>query len=413
MDMNLSYSKIRNIQESNIMLEERLTTEVNKVGGFDEYSPEYNYTSIGVQPNKHKPDEIGVVFFNGSDFGKSDYHQPERNIPVYFVGPKGEFLINSDDINYKGKSPFIFGDKLKDEHYNKLLPLMKTNSIDKPIELFNSGTEIPKKEEVVSKLNNLRSWLSNSYGLGLKGVINTILEPLKTGIGNSEIEKYKEGVSILLKHGKISEVSHNNFLKSLEDRKLVYGDDGRWSQVNKLNTNYSDLSELLTDFLFDSYEKGGPSSKKILEVIGNGDSNKIKTALEFYKKQLSGKILEKYSKSPEKLFDYVKNSTKNSEKGESVEDNVRDRLLSKLNDSELIYQGGNGDFIDMIFYIDLIIRVKNGKVYTIQVKSNEYQAKDFIDNHRSNKAVDLVVWPGKNGNFNVKQVKSPHKLITV
>lgn len=379
--------------------------EVNKVGSFDEYSPEYNYTSIGVQPNKYKPDEIGVVFFNGSDFGKSDYQQPERNIPVYFVGPKGEFIINSDDINYKGKSPFIFGDKLKDEHYNKLLPLMKTNSIDKPIELFNSETEIPKKEEVVSKLNNLRSWLSDSYGLGLMGVINTILEPLKTGIGNSEIEKYKEGVSILLKHGKISEVSHNNFLKSLENRKLVYGDDGRWSQVNKLNTNYSDLSELLTDFLFDSYGEGGPSSKKILEVIGEGDSNKIKTALEFYKKQLSDKIIEKYTKSPEKLFDYVKNSTKNSRWGEKVENDAKEWLLSRPKVSKIIYQGGDGDFIDMVFSIDLIAEMVNGEVFTFQVKSNEGQVNSFVSNTKKNQSVDYALWPGPNGKFNVRGIE--------
>ena len=379
--------------------------EVNKVGSFYEYSPEYNYTSIGVQPNKYKPDEIGVVFFNGTDFGKSDYQKPERNIPVYFMGPKGEFLFNSDDINYKGKSPFIFGNKLKDEHYNKLLPLMKTNIVDKPIELFNSETEIPKKEEVVSKLNNLRSWLSDSYGLGLMGVINTILEPLKTGIGNSEIEKYKEGVSILLKHGKISEVSHSNFLKSLEKRKLVYGDDGRWSQVNKLNTNYSDLSELLTDFLFDSYGEGGPSSKKILEVIGEGDSNKIKTALEFYKKQLSDKIIEKYTKSPEKLFDYVKNSTKNSRWGEKVENDAKEWLLSRPKVSKIIYQGGDGDFIDMVFSIDLIAEMVNGEVFTFQVKSNEGQVNSFVSNTKKNQSVDYALWPGPNGKFNVRGIE--------
>ena len=391
----------------------KIINEVNKAEGFEEYSPEYDYTSISVLPKSNNPNEIKVVFFNGSNFGKSDYLNPERNVSVYFIGSKGEFEFDSDNIRYSGKSPFIFGDKLKDEYYDKLLPLMKTINVDKPLVTSNGNFPIPNKVEVVSKLNSLRSWLSNSYGLGLKGVINTILEPLKTGIGGSEIEKYKEGVSLLLKHGKISKVSHDNFLKSLRDRKLVYDNDGNWSQVNKLNTNYSDLSELITDLLFDSYEEEGLSSNKILEVIGRGDLNDIKTVLKFYKNKLSNKIIQKYSKSPEKLFSYTKNSIKNSKKGESVEDEVRDRFLSKFDGSQLIYQGGNGDFIDMIFYIDLIIRFKNGKVYTIQVKSNEYQANDFISKSTNNKAVDLVVWPGKNGEFNIKQVKPPHKLHTI
>jgi hypothetical protein len=40
-----------------------------------------------------------------------------------------------------------------------------------------------------------------------------------------------------------------------------------------------------------------------------------------------------------------------------------------------VYQGGDGDFVDMIFGVDLIVN-SGGEVYTIQVKSNEIQAKE-------------------------------------
>ena len=129
--------------------------------------------------------------------------------------------------------------------------------------------------------------------------------------------------------------------------------------------------------------------------------------------QAISKIKEKYSGSPEKLFDYVVNSINNSEYGERVENNVVERFSSKPYFDQLLYQGGNGNFVDMIFSVDLIVKFKNGDVYTIQVKSNEDQVKTFIADTKKNKAVDLVVWPGNGGTFNVKKVKDPEKTITI
>ena len=384
----------------------KLINEVNKSEGFTEDSPKYIYTSIAVLPKEDKPNEMGVVFFNGSDFGKSDYQHPEPDVPVYFIGPKGKFKINSNDIGYKGKnSPFVFSDKLEVENYNKLLPLMKKNVINKPLKTVSIGAPLPNKGQVFNKLNSLSFWLSDSYGLGLKSIINTILEPLKTGISDSEIIKHKEGASILLKHNKISKKTHDDFLESLPHKKLVHDDDGKWVQVNKLNTNYSDLSELLRDLLFDSYEEGLPFAKKILEVIGKGDSDKIKSALKFYKTTISEKMMKKYSKSPEVLHKYVENSTRNSRWGEKVENDAKEWLLSRPKVSKIIYQGGDGDFIDMVFSIDLIAEMVNGEVFTFQVKSNEGQVNTFASKTNKNQSVDYAVWPGTNGKFNVRKIE--------
>ena len=273
---------------------------------------------------------------------------------------------------------------------------------------------LPTPEKVEEVLNSLQEWIWNYKGLGMEKTINDILDPIKTEIGQSEIDNNIEGAKILLDNGKISQSSYNYFVRYISSKKLVYDENGNWMQVNKLNSNYSDLSKLLTEFLFDSIRQGGLSSKQILKLIKNdSDPAKIKDILISHKNRLLSKIKEKYSGSPEELFDYVSNSIRNSEKGERIENEVRDRFLSKPYSSQLLYQGGNGNFVDMIFSVDLIVKVKNGTVYTIQVKSNEGQVNKFIANTKKNKAVDLVVWPGNGGTFNVKKVKDPEKTITI
>ena len=280
-------------------------------------------------------------------------------------------------------------------------------------ELIDNGL-FPTPEKVFKVLNSLSGWTYYSSGLGMEKTIDDILDPIKTEISQSEIDDNIDGAKILLDNGKISQSSYNYFVKYISSKKLVYDENGDWMQVNKVNTNYSDISQLLTDFLFDSFRQGGLASKQILETINDTDNlDEIKDILNLHKNGLLSKFKKMYSDSPEELFDYVSNSIRNSEKGERIENEVRDRFLSKPYSSQLLYQGGNGNFVDMIFSVDLIVKVKNGTVYTIQVKSNEGQVNKFIANTKKNKAVDLIVWPGMDGGFNVRRVRPPHKTITI
>ena len=56
-----------------------------------------------------------------------------------------------------------------------------------------------------------------------------------------------------------------------------------------------------------------------------------------------------------------------------------------------MYQGGDGDFIDMVFGVDLIIN-SGGEVFTVQVKSSENQARKFIGSKRYQK-IDFIASP--------------------
>ena len=68
-------------------------------------------------------------------------------------------------------------------------------------------------------------------------------------------------------------------------------------------------------------------------------------------------------------YDYVKNINYRSKIGEDAENNVKNKLEEK--GFELLYQGGEGDLIDMTFGVDLIMSHPEIGPKTIQVKSNE------------------------------------------
>jgi hypothetical protein len=113
----------------------------------------------------------------------------------------------------------------------------------------------PKAKDLALRINRLGSWLSKSpwkkvsgkwvesinNGLGLKKIINQKLEPLKTNIPQSDIDRYAKGLKLLYATGKYDRQEIIDTYESLKTKKLVYV-DGEWHFVNKLNTNWSDIT---------------------------------------------------------------------------------------------------------------------------------------------------------------------------
>jgi len=248
-------------------------------------------------------------------------------------------------------------------------------------------------DKVFNTLNGLKSWLSRSNGLGLQSVVEDILETIKTNVSDEEIEKYTIGANLLKDNGKISEATYNRFINDLPNKTLVYIDQ-KWHPVNKLNTNYSDLAKLLTDLLFKSKNNGRPAATEIIKTIEEtNDENEVKNVLLKYKSNMGG-LFSQYIESPEELLSYTDNIKRNSEWGERIENEVVNILLS-IPGYELLYQGGDGDFVDMVFSTDLIFKSPRNEVKTIQVKSSEAQANAFIKDvsEGRHKAVDILMYP--------------------
>jgi hypothetical protein len=280
-----------------------------------------------------------------------------------------------------------------------------------------------KRLEIERRLNSFKYWLHKSWvykkeglelvkkeGLGIEKIIDKILDPLKSNIRQEEIDKHIFGINLLKNNGNISEIQHNDFIKNLPNRKLVYTNNngeidsnGVWNYVNKLNTNYSDIADILTELLIRSYTNGSLTSKIIIDSLLSKDSDEESKNILLKHKHKIPQLFTTYLTSPMELLNFTNNIEVNSDYGEKLENNIIKKL--KSDGAELLYQGGNGDFIDMLLSVDFIIKTKKG-ISTIQSKSNESQLDTFIIdyNNGKHKAVDLVIYP-KNSKYVIFMVK--------
>jgi hypothetical protein len=270
--------------------------------------------------------------------------------------------------------------------------LIKKILKEEQLSLFSDGEKVryklcshydnsPKDKELCVRLNNLGQFLYKQ--LGLRKIIDEKLKLL--GVIDDLNQKYQKPLAILYNTGKFDNIKYEDgvyTLDILKDRFMVYDQSGEWDFINKLNTNYSDLAELLTELFI----RGGVNTK-----LHNKNELGLKNYLYSIKNKLD-KVLDKYFKIDE-YRNFVRNIKDRSEIGEKSEDDVLD-VLQKFG-MTLLYQGGNGDYIDMIFGADLIMEY-NGRTYLFQVKSSETQMLRSSEDSRYKK-IDYFASPTKFG----------------
>lgn len=234
-------------------------------------------------------------------------------------------------------------------------------------------------------LNSLGKFLYSEEGLGLQKIIDFKTNQMKK-LADLNTD-YQEPLSILWSTGKYNRKGMHDYIskendyyqnETMKSVNRVYDDEGKWDYINKLNTNYSDLAELLTELFI----RGNMvNTLKDKNVLG------LKKYLISIKDKLE-RVIDKYIKLDE-FKSFVRNTKYLSRVGEKAENDVKN-ILEKA-EIYTIYQGGDGDFIDMIFGVDLIVD-SGGDVYTIQVKSKENQAKQSRESKKYNK-VDFIASP--------------------
>lgn len=218
-----------------------------------------------------------------------------------------------------------------------------------------------EKLQVCKRIASLKSWLHKDDGLGMKAIINDKLTDLKTDVPDNLKEKFINAANLLQKLGKITERQKNNFINNrVIGAKLIYV-DGEWQPANKLNTNYSDLAELITDLLY----RGGDNARPFIDGIIVDP----KSGLLSLKKYLP-RLVGRYFEDSKELLGYTKNIQRSSDIGEVAENEVKSKLEEMGFVSE--YTGGNGDLIDMVFGTDLIMSRDDVGTKTIQVKNSEW-----------------------------------------
>lgn len=249
------------------------------------------------------------------------------------------------------------------------------------------------REEIKNKLNNLNNFLHRKEELGLQSVIDEILEPIKKPIPEPEKREVMGWLFKLQSHGKFDNSKLNYLIRSLHGLRRVEV-DGKWHIVNKVNTNYSLLAELITDLLFES------ESNDILQEISESNSNKQVQDIVLKNKDLIKNLfIENFE--PNDLIEIADNKLGETDRiGLATENEVVDYLNNtdwgNGQFMKVERQGGDGDFIDMKLAADLIV-LFNGRYRIVQVKTSPSQARRFVNDVKGGKYREVDILAYKEG----------------
>ena len=260
----------------------------------------------------------------------------------------------SEEEGLKEEQLDLFGDEEKGKDEFKWI-----KDVVPSYERCSHFSSNPKHKELCFNLYTLGTFLYKD--LGLKNIINQKIRLM--GDVKDLNEKYQEPLELVYNTGRFDDIRKEDgkyYTNKLVDVSTLYDEGGAWHYVNKLNTNYADLAELLTELFI----RGNIADKL---------SSKNKLGLKKYLSSIKDKlinVLDKYI-SLDEYKNFIRNSKHLSQKGEQAEDDVK-KVLENFG-MKTLYTGGHGDFIDMLYGVDLIMDYK-GKNYLVQVKNTKDQA---------------------------------------
>ena len=241
---------------------------------------------------------------------------------------------------------------------------------------------IAAKNQFCRNVSNLKSWIYKGEGLGFQKAIEKILSSMSKTIDFNKDPKYQIPLKYLKNTGRFDKKSDFRFIeklpdgtyyaKSISNFSQVLDSDGNYDPVNKLNTNYSDLAELIFD------------------IISKEDPSIIRSSLKLNEMSLKNELINFFNgknlvdlinKNISDIRSYVSNNRRMSSIGDEVENFVKSKFESVQKKDggkayKCVYQGGDGDPVDMVYGVDLIIEKLGSEEFKlIQVKSSPNVAK--------------------------------------
>ena len=278
------------------------------------------------------------------------------------------------------------------------------------LKTFESFSNVADLKIIIKrKLYNIENELVDIFKYPILRLIDN-LGPIKIGE-----ESIQEPLSILYKTGKYA-ITYNNGIysyPSTEKLTQIRNEDGSWNYINKLCTNSSDISDLILEFLYRICLKDNKLHNRIILMNDYEFKNYLKNInnyVGFYKDKndiskgktyLNFTYFERYFKENfdfKELFNYTKNAEKYTKIGDINEDIVKSCLEN--GGFKTLYKGGNGDPVDMIFGIDLIMckNNNNNKIWTVQVKSKLDGDKGLLKAMENPKYKDIDMFATLDGN---------------
>lgn len=250
-------------------------------------------------------------------------------------------------------------------------------------------------KQIQKLISQQYNFLYDESGLGLMHIFQERLCKLGTKIPKEQVKKTYSVIQILKKIGypEIDSKLKYFFPNGIENFSLVLDCDGNWSHVNKIDTNHTQQSIIICDYIFtllnDNNLHNNELGINICNYIMNSETKKglllLKNDNKFY--DFINTI---------NLFDYIDVIKETSRKGEEAEEQVKQFWIDKGFD--IIFQGGNGDLIDMKFNIDLIVYREDYGYKTVQVKNKQPK---YTEKYKS------IDWFAiRDGNIRIKDTKT-------
>ena len=265
------------------------------------------------------------------------------------------------------------------------------------------------------KIENLKNWIYDNKGLGLINIILDIFNENNYYSDQNDMIKEKDKFFKDLEYLKLTgfpEYLINSKLNRIDNFKMIktYQDgEYKWDRVNKLNTNYSDLSDLLVYII----EKMINDTNEKIRNFGINTYNSIisdpKLGLLDIKPRLKN-IITHYliDNSEEPIIDnkkglndfrkFTKNIIINSAKGQHAENMVENHL--KLNGFDILVKGGDGDLIDMLYGVDMVVYRSDIGYKSIQIKTYKPN-EEYLNRYKTDW---LIVY--KNNNPQIIDIKT-------
>ena len=201
--------------------------------------------------------------------------------------------------------------------------------------------------------------------------------------------------------------------EKLDSLGFIYDEEDQWDYINKLNTNYSDTATFITDLVEEF------SDYPLIELYKEIQRGNMTNFNDLIKQALNApqSVYDQLVDDPTDKFKYTRMAKFYTAKGDAVEDVIQ--KLMEDNGWTTIHRGGNGDPIDTLLGIDLIVE-KNGeynfiqskKVFDIRQIKNQtnpngaYMIKGNVFGIRKD-MVDLIGYATEDGRAIVTNVNSP------
>jgi hypothetical protein len=239
---------------------------------------------------------------------------------------------------------------------NQLKKLISEETIERPCSKFDRGSDNYK----FCSLVNSPKWIKMTRPL-----VDKILEHKKRkwrDVTSSEKQKSVEDVLDIIEESR-PQAKHTiqRVREKLDSLGFIYDEDNQWDYINKLNTNYSDTATFMTD-LVDKFSEYPIS--ELYNDIESGDDSNLQALID---QALSApqSVYNELIDDPTDKFKYTRMAKYYTGKGDSVEDTIQ--TLMENNGWTTIHRGGNGDPIDTLLGIDLVVE-KEGNYKFIQSK---------------------------------------------